>query len=63
MSLIRCMCHNRARQRDKLAFLLDEFAILQDEVHQCLYIIKSRRTYAVSECYNYGLLLLYHYGK
>ncbi|CAB3979706.1 N-alpha-acetyltransferase 35, auxiliary subunit [Paramuricea clavata] len=30
-SLIRCMCHNRARQRDKLVFLLDEFAVLQDE--------------------------------
>lgn len=31
-SLLQLTGHNRARQRDKLAHLLDDFAILQDEV-------------------------------
>lgn len=32
-SIIHALGHNRARQRDKLAHLLEEFAALQDEVH------------------------------
>lgn len=31
-SIIHALGHNRARQRDKLAHLLEEFAALQDEV-------------------------------
>lgn len=31
-SLLRLTGHNRARQRDKLAHLLEDFAALQDEV-------------------------------
>lgn len=33
-SLLQLTGHNRARQRDKLAHLLDDFAILQDEVRK-----------------------------
>lgn len=32
--LIQTCGHNRARQRDKVAHLLEEFAMLQDEVSQ-----------------------------
>ena len=35
-SIIHALGHNRARQRDKLAHLLEEFAALQDEVILCL---------------------------
>ena len=49
-SLIRCMCHNRARQRDKLGFLLDEFAVLQEEadkidadLHQMIVAVEPKR--------------------
>ena len=31
-SIIHALGHNRARQRDKLAHILEEFAALQDEV-------------------------------
>lgn len=31
-SLLQLTGHNRARQREKLAHLLDDFAVLQDEV-------------------------------
>ena len=34
-SIIHALGHNRARQRDKLAHLLEEFAALQDEVSYC----------------------------
>ena len=37
-SLLLLSGHNRARQRDKLAHLLEDFATLQDEV--CKYIYK-----------------------
>lgn len=35
-SIIHALGHNRARQRDKLAHLLEEFGALQDEVIICL---------------------------
>ena len=34
-SIIHALGHNRARQRDKLAHLLEEFGALQDEVRHC----------------------------
>lgn len=40
-NLMQLCGHNRARQRDKLAHLLEDFATLQDEVgvYKLLYII------------------------
>ncbi|XP_028411217.1 N-alpha-acetyltransferase 35, NatC auxiliary subunit-like isoform X2 [Dendronephthya gigantea] len=49
-SLIRCMCHNRARQRDKLGFLLEDFSVLQEEadkidadLHQMVIAVEPKR--------------------
>lgn len=36
--------HNRARQRDKVAHLLEEFAVLQDEVSTRIVYIQTVRT-------------------
>lgn len=38
-SLIQIHGHNRARQRDKLGHILEEFATLQDEVSSCSHLI------------------------
>ena len=38
-SIIHALGHNRARQRDKLAHLLEEFAALQDEVGHLIYFV------------------------
>ena len=35
-SIIHALGHNRARQRDKLAHILEEFAALQDEVRDLI---------------------------
>lgn len=40
-SLIQIHGHNRARQRDKLGHILEEFATLQDEVIFCLHFFLS----------------------
>ncbi|XP_046864841.1 N-alpha-acetyltransferase 35, NatC auxiliary subunit-like [Xenia sp. Carnegie-2017] len=49
-SLLRCLCHNRARQRDKLGFLLDDFAVLLEEadkidadLHQMVIAVEPKR--------------------
>jgi len=41
MMLIQVSGHNRARQRDKWARLLEEFAALQDEVKQQLQLVTA----------------------
>ena len=40
-SIIHALGHNRARQRDKLAHLLEEFAALQDEVGHLIYFVSE----------------------
>jgi len=43
IQLIQLCGHNRARQRDKLAHLLEDFAELQDEVQNAPHAYSNRR--------------------
>ncbi|XP_063548798.1 N-alpha-acetyltransferase 35, NatC auxiliary subunit isoform X1 [Cydia strobilella] len=56
--LLQVCGHNRARQRDKLALLLDEFAALQEEAESVDAVVSGAAGTAPRACF--GTWLLYH---
>ncbi|XP_006607214.1 N-alpha-acetyltransferase 35, NatC auxiliary subunit isoform X2 [Apis dorsata] len=62
-SLLQLTGHNRARQRDKLAHLLDDFAILQDEAERVdgfLHTLSWKSDTPRSHLACFGTWILYH---
>lgn len=62
-ALLQLCGHNRARQRDKLAHLLDEFATLQDEAERVdtyLHTISLANNWARHHLACFGTWILYH---
>ncbi|XP_038208428.1 N-alpha-acetyltransferase 35, NatC auxiliary subunit isoform X1 [Zerene cesonia] len=56
--LLQVCGHNRARQRDKLAMLLDEFAALQEEAESVDALVSGAAGTAPRACF--GTWILYH---
>ncbi|XP_018332280.1 N-alpha-acetyltransferase 35, NatC auxiliary subunit isoform X2 [Agrilus planipennis] len=62
-NLLQLCGHNRARQRDKLAHLLEEFTALQDEAERVdafLHNLSLNSTYARPHLACFGTWILYH---